>query len=532
MIDVRIDSIIYQSQIYYRDLVNNLTVEKKLGKALDPKWDKADTILGYLEALNYRSRLTDQADIDNVNYILECLIKLCELNQYPVSAPITFQSPPAVIVGAKGDKGDTGNTGARGFTGLATDFSVISASATTTVDLFPITDSKGVRWDYFVINNSGAQRVSSILGQWTADGLNHELTDSGTEDLIGDTSGIEFDINISAGVVHLTAVITSGTWSITGSRYFVPNNGNGSGPITNSLPLGQVYIGNASNQAQAQSVSGVINITNLGVTSYTTGSILDTHINSAANITLSKLASLSNNIVPITNGSGKLISSTLSPTTLAYVDIGSSLTGLLSLKLTDPMSTIGDILIRNSSNITTRLGIGAVNQVLTVIGGTPAWQNLPGGITGLTTGYLPKASSSTTLVNSIVSESTGAITVAGTIEVQGGIRTQASGPYFKIENLLIGNWNMDTTASVTVAHGLSTNYKKMRILGIIIRDDSDTGYYPLNYISGGGVVSGSWFTNNSTNIILQRSTVGQFDNPSFSVTGGYNRGWVTIMYEV
>lgn len=485
MIDVRIDSIIYQSQIYYRDLVNNLTVEKRLGKALDPKWDKADTILGYLEALNYRSRLTDQADIDNVNYILECLIKLCELNQYPVSAPITFQSPPAVIVGAKGDKGDTGNTGARGFTGLATDFSVISASATTTVDLFPITDSKGARWDYFVINNSGAQRVSSILGQWTADGLNHELTDSGTEDLIGDTSGIEFDISILAGVVHLTAVITSGTWSITGSRYFVPNNGNGSGPITNSLPLGQVYIGNASNQAQAQSVSGVINITNLGVTTFTS---------------------------------------------TGYTNIATSLAPTFLTKLTDPTTTIGDIIIRDGFNAINRLGIGSSNQVLTVSGGVPSWQNLPAGILGLTTGYLPKAGSPTTLVNSIISESAGAITIAGTNEVQGGYRTSVSGPYIKVKVVQTGAWNMQTTATLTVAHGLP-DHTKIRSIYVVIISDSG-GYSPLTKLdsTATGLIAGSVTDWGSTNITLKLYTSGTFVAANFS-NAVNNRGYITIEYE-
>jgi len=39
----------------------------------------------------------------------------------------------------------------------------------------------------------------------------------------------------------------------------------------------------------------------------------------------------------------------------------------------DPMTSIGDMIIRNGSNVTTRLGIGTSGQVLTVVGGVPAW---------------------------------------------------------------------------------------------------------------------------------------------------------------
>lgn len=52
---------------------------------------------------------------------------------------------------------------------------------------------------------------------------------------------------------------------------------------------------------------------------------------------------------------------------------GSAVLGWTSL-FTDPMTTIGDIIIRNGSNVTARLGIGTAGQVLTVVGGVPVWQ--------------------------------------------------------------------------------------------------------------------------------------------------------------
>jgi hypothetical protein len=44
----------------------------------------------------------------------------------------------------------------------------------------------------------------------------------------------------------------------------------------------------------------------------------------------------------------------------------------------DPMTTIGDTIIRNGSNVTDRLAIGTAGQVLTVSGGLPVW-SAPGG---------------------------------------------------------------------------------------------------------------------------------------------------------
>lgn len=97
MIDTRIDSIIYQSEIYCRDLVNSLTESKKVGKSLNSQWAKVSLILSFLSALDYDDRLTDNDDITNVNYILYQLIKLCELYQYPSASPLIFSNPPDII---------------------------------------------------------------------------------------------------------------------------------------------------------------------------------------------------------------------------------------------------------------------------------------------------------------------------------------------------------------------------------------------------------------------------------------------------
>jgi len=487
MIDVRADSIIYQAQIYYRDLINDLVLKRKLGKALDSKWELADTIGNYLESLNYIDRLTEEPDITDVNYILECLIKLCELNQYPVGTPIVAQEPPAVIIGNKGDKGDKGDQGDQGETGMATDFSVIATSITTVVDSFDLSDAYAARWDYWVQESGGAQRVSSILGHWLSDGT-YEIADQGADDLVGSTAGIEFDLAVSGTTVQLIATISSGVWNIIGTRYFIPNNGNGSGPISDVLTNSYIYIGNASNVATGRQVSGVINITNTGVTSFVAGSILDADVNANAGILTTKLVALNPNIVPITNGSGFLISSALSPTTLGYVDIGSSLVGLLNLKLTDPTTSIGDLIIRNGANAVARLPIGTEGYVLTVSGGVPAW------------------ASSSGVLNTVVVE--------------------------------IGDWDMLTNTTKTVAHGL-VDHKKIRSITAIIRNDADTFYYPVPYIypnngpDAVGTDEAAIDYIDVTNVYLSMRNsggyAGFFDTTDFNATG-YNRGWITIQY--
>ena len=70
-----------------------------------------------------------------------------------------------------------------------------------------------------------------------------------------------------------------------------------------ALPEGQIFIGNSSNLATPQQVTGSVTITPLGVTSITPNSITNTQINSSANIDYSKL-----------NLTGGVINADISPT--------------------------------------------------------------------------------------------------------------------------------------------------------------------------------------------------------------------------
>jgi hypothetical protein len=52
-------------------------------------------------------------------------------------------------------------------------------------------------------------------------------------------------------------------------------------------------------------------------------------------------------------------------------------TAVASFNALNPMTTTGDIIYESSPTTAARLGIGSTNQVLTVVGGLPAWANAP-----------------------------------------------------------------------------------------------------------------------------------------------------------
>ena len=70
-------------------------------------------------------------------------------------------------------------------------------------------------------------------------------------------------------------------------------------------------------------------------------------------------------------------------------------------KALNPSTTLGDIEYRSSTaNTNTRLGIGTTNQVLSVVGGVPAWATISaGGMTLLSTTTLSGASTNITSIS-------------------------------------------------------------------------------------------------------------------------------------
>ncbi|MFA5359295.1 MAG: hypothetical protein WC310_05800 [Patescibacteria group bacterium] len=94
----------------------------------------------------------------------------------------------------------------------------------------------------------------------------------------------------------------------------------------------------------------------------------------------------------------------------------------------------------------------------------------------------------------------------------------------------IGDWDMDASPFIIVAHGVA-DFKKIRNIQAIVRDDADMSYYPLNSIDNltGTTPDGSVSFWGSINVNLMRVNSGSFDNTYFSSTS-YNRGFVIIDY--
>jgi hypothetical protein len=103
-------------------------------------------------------------------------------------------------------------------------------------------------------------------------------------------------------------------------------------------------------------------------------------------------------------------------------------------------------------------------------------------------------------------------------------------PNLKIKVLEIGDWNMDSTATLTVAHGLS-DWTKIRSIEVSILNDASGRIYPIAGAADSttGALSGGYNVG-SPNVILYRTPSGIFDGAGFDSTS-FNRGWITIIYE-
>lgn len=496
MINPNIDSIIYQGYSKLLEYGDKYADTRKISKRRS-YMDKSITLRYYLRALRFKDYLTDL----QVNSILDCLVQIAGIQNYPVSPNLPTVTPPStgttiIIEGTQGPRGEDGG---------GTDFSEDNVSFDTTVDDFLLGDAIAARWDYVVTGT--AQRAGTIIGTWSTDGSIINYFDTTTEDIIGSTDGIEFIVAVTGGVVQLIAVVTSGTWNILGSRYFIPNNGSGVGPITNQLGNGKIYVGNASNIASEQSVSGDISITNTGIVSISAGVVVDSDISTIAGITASKLAALSPNRAVTTNASGFLTASLATSTEIGYL---SGATSNIQTQLDSKLSSA-------NGAISTVVNVDLTPERATI--SNPAGKIAASNVSSTELSYLSGVTSAVqTQINSINSNNS----------VKGD-----DGKNYRIKDISIGVWDMDTDHSTSVSFGslVISDILKIKNISATIINDSQTQVWMLNGSNnpntGPQGTIGSWTT---LSVGLYRLNGGFFDTSNFS--SGINRGYITITYEV
>ena len=498
MVEILQDSVYYQSKTKLLELAVSISGTKN-SKLWEPWIIQGAKIHRLLQGLDYSDYLT-KAQRDR---IVRTLVEVAEINDFGVAPVLGQVEAPSILVGIPGRQGEQGSTGPEGG---GVPFSATAVTTDTVCDSFPVTDSRGVEYTINIYDDSGSDmRVMRLQAGWNADGSVYS-DDGGIGTTIqGDTSPVTMSVIVSGSTVQLFATVTSGSWSIEGTRKYVPNNGNG---IVNptTLASGKIWVGNSSNSPVAVTPSGDITITTAGVTAIASGVIVNSDISSAAAIGLSKLASLTASKAVVTDGSGVLTTSATTATQVGYLsDVTGPIQAALDSKISSASGAISTVV---STNLTTDRALVS----------NPSGKIAVSGVTSTQLGYL-----STT-----------------TSDVQAQITNRVKGTGFNVAVIDIGDWNMDSTQTTTVSLAGTTTWDKVRSISVMIRKDSDAALpenlYDL-YLGAGttdwerqGVANATGdgvLTSNG--VVIQRKTSGFFDSTNFDKTS-FNRGFLTITY--
>lgn len=125
------------------------------------------------------------------------------------------------------------------------------------------------------------------------------------------------------------------------------------------------------------------------------------------------------------------------------------------------------------------------------------------------------------------------------MDTSGNLAIEAGGLSFdtfttkmKYKVIDIGDWDMNATTTVTVAHGIGAAFANIRQIRVVIRNDADTTiFFDSDSSTSGGSASDLNMFVDTTNVTLNRVVGSGFDNTLFDSTS-YNRGFITIWYTV
>lgn len=139
-------------------------------------------------------------------------------------------------------------------------------------------------------------------------------------------------------------------------------------------------------------------------------------------------------------------------------------------------------------------------------------------ITGDISGNAPTATLATTASSA---------TIATTASLAQGVEVTTPGPSLNehTKQIEIGVWNMDTTGTVSIPHGI-VDFKDITSVSVTILDDASS---VLSFIPNGvsSMTAPARVHATATDIVITRLTSGNYDNVSYN-DGVMNRGWITI----
>ncbi len=176
------------------------------------------------------------------------------------------------------------------------------------------------------------------------------------------------------------------------------------GGLSDTLQSGNVFVGNSSNIATGVAMTGVIAITNTGVTSIVDGSIVNADINASAAIAYSKLAALTSGNILVGSAGNVATSVSMSG------DVAISNTGVTTIQP-------GSIdLAMLSSGITPAAVIKFANQVTTVGGAAAEAFTVTGAVAATDRAFVQVVDNGTanvTVLQAVVTTNTLTVTFSG-----------------------------------------------------------------------------------------------------------------------